>query len=87
METLVKLDGVPEDVLNVLIGRGYFKTKAEAIRAGLLKLGNEYKLLESPEELELQLVALRIKEKENEMEAKNQKFVTEEEVKKKYGFK
>ena len=45
MQTLVKLEGVPEEVLEVLVKRGYFKTKTEAIRAGILTLGKEYSLI------------------------------------------
>ena len=87
METLVKMDGIPEDVLNVLISKGYFKTKTEAFRAGILRLGSEYRILKSPEALELNLAALRISEQEAEMKAKGKKYLSEKEVKKKYGFK
>lgn len=87
METLIKLEGVPEDVLNILVSKGYFKTKTEAIRAGILELGKEYQVLKSPEELELELVALRIKEQSEEIKAKGLKFEAHEEVKKKYGLK
>lgn len=87
MQTLVKLRGIPEDVLKVLISRGYFRTKTEAIRAGILSLGKEYHVIKSPKELELELVALKMAEEEAEMSAKGQKYLSEEEVKRKYGFK
>ncbi|MFH1239667.1 MAG: hypothetical protein V1672_00445 [Candidatus Diapherotrites archaeon] len=44
-EILIRLKGVPEDVLIALIQKGYYKTKSEAIRAGLLELGKQYELI------------------------------------------
>ncbi len=87
METLVKMSGVPEDVLNILIGNGYFKTKSEAIRAGILQLGKEYDVLKNPSEMEKELIALKIIKEEKELKKKKLKNLSEEEVKEKYGFK
>lgn len=84
METLVKLEGVPEDVLKVLVKKGYFKTKTEAIRAGILAIGKEYAVLK---DLELQLVALKIASEEAEMKSKGERYLSEEEVAKKYRLK
>jgi len=36
---LVRLSGATADVLNELVKRGYFATKSEAIRMGILRLG------------------------------------------------
>ena len=44
-DILVRLKGVPEEVLFALVQKGYYKTKSEAIRAGLLELGRQYELL------------------------------------------
>jgi len=41
---LVRLSGVAADVLNELVRRGYFATKSEAIRAGVLRLGENFGL-------------------------------------------
>jgi len=41
---LVRLSGATADTLNELIRRGYFSTKSEAIRAGILRLGEEFGL-------------------------------------------
>lgn len=41
---LVRLRGVVADVLNELIRRGYFATKSEAIRVGILRLGENFGL-------------------------------------------
>ena len=39
---LVRLSGVVADVLNELVRRGYFATKSEAIRMGILRLGENF---------------------------------------------
>jgi len=39
---LVRLSGVAADVLNELVRRGYFATKSEAIRMGILRLGENF---------------------------------------------
>lgn len=41
---LVRLSGVAADVLNELVRRGYFATKSEAIRVGVLRLGENFGL-------------------------------------------
>ncbi|KPV62534.1 MAG: hypothetical protein AOA65_1774 [Candidatus Bathyarchaeota archaeon BA1] len=41
---LVRLSGVAAEVLNELVRRGYFATKSEAIRAGVLRLGENFGL-------------------------------------------
>jgi len=46
VETIVRLDGIVEDILNELVATGYFKTKTEALRAGILELGKEYHIIE-----------------------------------------
>ena len=50
METLVRLEGVQAQILERLVSDGYYKTKSEAIRAGLLELGKEYKVLQQIED-------------------------------------
>lgn len=41
---LVRLSGAAADVLNELVRRGYFATKSEAIRVGVLRLGENFGL-------------------------------------------
>lgn len=41
---LVRLSGTTADILNELVRRGYFATKSEAIRAGILRLGENFGL-------------------------------------------
>jgi Arc/MetJ-type ribon-helix-helix transcriptional regulator len=42
---LVRLNGTPAEILKELVERGYFNTKSEALRAGILRLGETYGLL------------------------------------------
>ena len=55
-DLLIRLSGVPEQILADLIQQGYFKTKSEAVRAGLLELGRGFNLLnqEMLQNIELQ---------------------------------
>ncbi len=87
VETLVKMGGVPESILELLIEKGYFKTKTEVLRAGVLNLGEKYGVLKDPEELEKNLVALKIKKEEQALKKAGKGNISEKEVKKKYGFK
>lgn len=47
-EVLLRLNGVVERILEMLVKKGYYKTKSEAIRAGILELGKEYALITGP---------------------------------------
>lgn len=87
MQALVKLSGVPEDMLEKLVKKGYFKTKTEAIRAGLLELGQKYELLGAKKDIEMELVALKIKSEAEELRRHGISNIPEGEVKAKYGFK
>jgi len=42
---LIRLSGTTAELLNELVGRGYFSTKSEALRAGILKLSEAYGLI------------------------------------------
>ena len=44
---LVRLSGATADVLNELVKRGYFATKSEAMRVGILRLGENFGLFKS----------------------------------------
>lgn len=49
-KVLVKLKGVPASVLSKLVERGYYSTKSEALRAGVVRLGQEFGLVNPTEE-------------------------------------
>ncbi len=85
METLVRLDGIVEQVLERLVKDGYYKTKAEAIRAGLLELGREYSLIGGRSEH--QLVSERIAEMKSELKSGKKKLVPIEDAAAKSGIR
>ena len=86
-ETLVRLEGAPEIILEKLTGLGVFKTKTEAIRAAILDLGKDYKVFNSLQDLEDELVARKMELIHKKIKSGKRKVYTEEEVKKKYCFK
>jgi Arc/MetJ-type ribon-helix-helix transcriptional regulator len=47
-DVYIRLSGAPEKILEKLIKEGYFKTKAEAMRAGIIQLGKEYSIIGTP---------------------------------------
>jgi Arc/MetJ-type ribon-helix-helix transcriptional regulator len=42
---LVRLSGTAAEILRELVQRGYFNTKSEALRTGVLRLGETYGLI------------------------------------------
>jgi len=57
---IVKLKGMAADVLNKLIETGFYTNKSEALRAGVIRLGQEYGLVDMIEYYERRLAeALR----------------------------
>jgi len=52
---IVKLRGVTADILHKLIEMGFYVNKSEAIRAGVIRLGQEYGLVNLTEYYENQL--------------------------------
>ncbi len=80
MEAVVRFEGAVGMVLERLVELGYFKTKSEAIRAGVLELGKEYNLLKNPKELEEALVIRRVQRIDREIDAGKRKLVPLAEV-------
>ena len=54
-KVLVKLKGVPASVLSKLIQKGYYSTKSEALRAGVVRLGQEFGIVSPVEEAWMRL--------------------------------
>ncbi|MBN2127102.1 MAG: hypothetical protein JW703_01780 [Candidatus Diapherotrites archaeon] len=86
-ETLVRFEGAQEAIIERLIGIGLFKTKSEVIRAGIIGLGKEYKVIDEIKQIEDELAVKKMQKIFNEVDSGKRKLFTEEEVKKKYGFK
>ena|SRR3989338_105173 len=87
METVVKFEGVPEYILDSLVTMGYFKTKTEALRAGVLELGKEYGILGNLQTLEDELAARKAKETSALVKSGVMKTVPFEDVLKKAGMR
>lgn len=85
MEMVVRMSGAVEVVLEKLVEKGYFKTKSEALRAGILGLGREYRLFED-KDVEAELVVRKIKQVEREITDGKRKLVPLDEVIKQAGF-
>ena len=85
MEMVVRLEGVVENVVERLLAQGYYKTKAEVIRAGILELGKEYQVMnfsnvaEDDEEFNMPPRLVELWEKLIEKSIKTDNFVSEKE--------
>ena len=86
MELVVRMSGAVEIVLEKLVQRGYYKTKSEALRAGVLKLGGEYHLFED-QEVEDALVVRKIQQMEKEVQEGKRKLIPARDVFKNAGLK
>ena len=60
-DILVHLNGAVEKTLQRLVQTGFFKTKSEAVRVGILKLGKEYQVIKSREELKQMVMGGRLR--------------------------
>ena len=83
---LVHLDGSVEKTLLRLVEMGFFKTKAEAVRAGILGLGKEYQVVKSREELMDELAVEKMQRMEAEVRSGKRKVLSEKDVIRKYRF-
>ena len=86
-ETLIRLEGAQEVILKRLTDSGLFKTRSEAIRAGILELGKEYGVFENIRDIEDELAARKMQKISEEIKEGKRKLLSENEVKEKYGFK
>lgn len=86
-ETLVRFEGAQEVILERLTDAGVFKTRSEAIRAGILELGKEYQVFEGIKDIEDELVARKMQKISKEVKQGKRKVLSEKQMKEKYGFK
>ena len=86
-ETLVRFEGAQELIMDKLVEAGIYKTRSEAIRAGIIELGKEYEVFKSIQDLEDALAVRKMKKIDEEIKQGKRKVFSEKEVKKKYGFK
>ena len=86
-KTLIDLQGPQELILEKALELGLYKTKAEAVRGAINDLGKEYKIFKDAQGLEDELVARKMQQIDKEIKQGKRKVFSEEEIKKKYGFK
>ncbi|MBI5225540.1 hypothetical protein HY989_06740 [Candidatus Micrarchaeota archaeon] len=79
------MDGAVANILDRLVADGYFKTKTEALRAGILQLGREYRLVKSKQDEIDDLVVKKMLKIQAEIDAGRMKTVSFDEVLKKSG--
>jgi Arc/MetJ-type ribon-helix-helix transcriptional regulator len=84
VEAVVRLDGAVADVLERLVDLGYFRTRSEAIRVGVLELGKEFNVLRNPQELEDLMAARKMKKVDAEIKSGKRKVMGEDEALAKY---
>ncbi|MFH1200539.1 MAG: hypothetical protein V1708_05730 [Candidatus Micrarchaeota archaeon] len=87
METVVRFSGVPEYVLDKLVSMGYFATKTEALRAGVLGLGKEYGVLGEAQKLEDEMASRKAQQVSGLVKAGKMKTVSLDEVLNRHGIK
>ena len=83
-ELLVRLEGSVEETLKHLVEAGFFKTKNEAVRAGILQLGKEYHVIKSREEVMDELAVAKMQAMSQELKSGRKKALTLADVKRKY---
>ncbi|GEM_PF-1251888 len=91
-QTLVRLEKAQETVIANLRQNGYFKTKSEAIRAGIMEIGRHYNIVAVHDDMVIKQVtdpaeAAAIRNALEKARKSGKKFGKWEDVKKKYGFK
>ncbi len=91
-QTLVNLEKKQETIVKNLIQEGYYKTKSEVVRAGILELGKQYHIVGVQDDMVIkqivdpQIVA-KLRKISDEIKQGKRKTHDWEEVKKKYGWK
>lgn len=87
MNVNVNLEGYVEKIVNDAVRKGLAKTKAEAIRQGLLHYGKEYNLGQDEVSLEeVLLVNKKIAQEIDNVDRNNIKGKSLDELKKKYDY-
>ena len=78
-EFMVRLNGKPKEYVDKFLEQGYFNTKSEVVRLGIMELASKYKLECDeyvPSKEELKLVGKAV---ERELKKNKGKFYTEKE--------
>lgn len=85
MEVVVKLNGAQEDAVDTLVSLGYFQTRAEVIRAGVLSIAEKYNALKTPNQVLDELAAEKMELISKEIDEGKRKTITFDELLKEEG--
>lgn len=80
----MKLEGLPEEIVNELVHKGIASNKSEAIRLVLLHYNEHFGIKKPEQYIEDLMVIKKIQHMEKEAKEGKRKTLTEEEVLKKY---
>lgn len=80
----MKLDGLPEEIVNEMVLKGIASNKSEAVRMMIIHYNKHYGIKALNQYLEDQLVVKKIQQMENEVKEGKRKILSKEEVLKKY---
>ncbi len=83
-DVLVHLDGSVEETLKRLVEMGFFKTKAEAVRAGILEVGKNYHIIKSKDEILDELAVEKMQQMQSELKEGKRRALSLAEIRKKY---
>jgi Arc/MetJ-type ribon-helix-helix transcriptional regulator len=86
-DLLIRTQPAQDLVLDKLTKMGIFKTRSEAIRAGIMGLSKEYNLFKSAQEIEDELVVKKMLKLEAEDKQGKRKYITLKDFKKKHNLK
>ena len=86
-ETTVRMEGAQEVIIDRLTKSGFYKTRSEVMRAGVLELAHKHNIFKSAREIEEELVLRKMKKISAEIAAGKRKVHTLQQVKRKYGLK
>jgi len=78
-EFLVRLKGKPKEYMDQLLEEGYFDTRSEIVRLGVIELSKRY-LNNDPSKEELELVGKAVERDLKRAKENNEKFYTEKDL-------
>ena len=81
---VVRLKGKPKEYVDYFLEKGYFNTKSEIVRLGILELSRKYLLNDEISKKELKLVGNAVERDLKKIKSTKQKFYTENDFKKKF---
>jgi hypothetical protein len=81
MRTTLSVEGFPEMVLEKAVDVGLARSKADAVRLGILSLNREYSLVP---DIEMAAVERKMRAEIAEMKRTGEKYLSEDEALKKY---